>query len=89
MDQEILHPAGLVVAKPEVLNQYTPLQNHLFIEDESQNFDEMRSVASSSPARGRFRNFSTVDLASSSTVHFGRGYSISDSAKGLFSGSVK
>ena len=55
----------------------TPLQNHLYIEDESQNFDEMRAVASSSPARGELRNFSTVDLASSSTVHFGRGYTIS------------
>ena len=30
----------------------TPLQNHLFIEDERQNFDEMRSVASTSPTRG-------------------------------------
>ena len=52
----------------------TPCQNHLYIEDESQNFDEMRVVGSSSPARGRFRNFSTFDLASSSTDDFGTGY---------------
>ena len=50
----------------------TPLQNHLFIEDESQNFDEMRSVASSSPARGRFCNFCNCSLSSSKTVHFVR-----------------
>jgi len=54
----------------------TPLQNHLFIEDESQNFDEMRSVASSNPAQGRFRNFYNCCLASSRTVHFVRRYSI-------------
>ena len=53
----------------------TPLQNHLFIEDESQNFDEMRSVGSSSPAWVRFRNFCNCSLSSSKTVHFVRRYS--------------
>ena len=56
------------------LVKYTTCQNHLYIKDESQNFDEMRSVASLSPARGQFCKFSTVDLASSSTVHLGRRY---------------
>ena len=55
---------------PEKFCFSTPCQNHLYIEDESQNFDEMRAVGSSSPARGRFRNFSTFDLASSSTDDF-------------------
>ena len=55
----------------------TPLQNHLFIEDESQNFDEMRSVGSSSPARGRFRNFCNCSLSSSKTVHFVTRYVVS------------
>ena len=55
-------------------NGTTPCQNHLYIEDESQNFDEMRAVGSSSPARGRFRNFSTFVLASSSTDDFCTGY---------------
>ena len=35
----------------------TPCQNHLFIEDESQNFDEMRSVAEFEPRAGSISQF--------------------------------
>ena len=63
------------------LVKYTTCQNHLYIKDESQNFDDMRSVASSSPARGRFRNFYNCCLASSRTVHFVRRYIMIDVQK--------
>ena len=42
---------------PEKFCFSTPCQNHLYIEDESQNFDEMRAVGSSSPRGGDFAIF--------------------------------